>query len=71
MHGKGVFRWEDGRIYEGEYFENKKQGFGVLKAKNGKKYEGFWDDGKQHGEGILYSTSGIKKGTWEYGKFCS
>ena len=23
MHGKGVFKWKDGRVYEGEYFEDK------------------------------------------------
>lgn len=28
MHGKGIFKWPDGRVYEGDYIEDKKHGFG-------------------------------------------
>ena len=28
MNGKGVFKWPDGRVYEGEYYEDLKQGNG-------------------------------------------
>ena len=24
MHGKGVYKWPDGRSYDGEYFNDKK-----------------------------------------------
>ena len=30
MDGKGIFTWEDGKIYTGEYVMNKKEGYGVL-----------------------------------------
>ena len=30
MHGKGIFIWPDGRTYEGDYYEDKKQGRGVF-----------------------------------------
>ena len=30
MHGVGVFTWPDGRVYDGEYFDDKKQGRGVF-----------------------------------------
>ena len=69
MDGKGVFTWKDGRRYEGEYKEDKKDGFGIYIAK-GKKYEGGWKDGHQHGEGTI-STAGndeVKKGIWHEGK---
>ena len=31
MHGYGVYKWDDGRIYEGEYLNDKKHGKGVYK----------------------------------------
>jgi len=30
MHGKGIFSWPDGRVYEGDYVDDKKQGSGVF-----------------------------------------
>lgn len=30
MHGNGIFTWEDGKRYEGEYMDDKKHGFGVF-----------------------------------------
>ena len=27
MHGKGLFTWKDGRIYDGEYNMDKKEGY--------------------------------------------
>lgn len=29
MHGSGVYSWKDGRRYEGEYQNDKKEGFGI------------------------------------------
>lgn len=28
MHGKGVFKWPDGRVYTGQYLNDKKHGYG-------------------------------------------
>ena len=36
MHGKGVFKWPDGRVYEGDYYFDKKHGFGRVKWPDGK-----------------------------------
>ena len=30
MDGKGVYTWKDGRKYEGEYKNDKKEGYGEL-----------------------------------------
>lgn len=30
MHGHGVFRWPDGRRYEGNYVDDKKSGQGTF-----------------------------------------
>lgn len=46
MHGYGVYTWKDGRKYEGEYKNDKKDGHGVYYWADGKKYDGMWNDGK-------------------------
>ena len=30
MHGEGIITWEDGRKYEGKYYNDKKHGYGVF-----------------------------------------
>merc|ERR1712061_137783 len=68
MNGSGLFTWKDGRVYEGEYKEDKKDGHGVFKWLDGSHYAGQWRDGKQHGMGTTTKTSGEKRsGEWEDG----
>jgi hypothetical protein len=40
MHGRGVFKFSNGDIYDGEYKEDLKHGPGVYKYANGNLYEG-------------------------------
>ena len=40
MHGRGVFKFSNGEIYDGEYKEDLKHGPGVYKYANGNMYEG-------------------------------
>lgn len=40
MNGRGIYYWPDGRSYEGEYSNDKKQGYGIY----------IWPDGRS----ILY-----------------
>ena len=69
MHGVGVFEWKDGRRYEGEYLNDKKEGYGVYSWPDGRRYEGYWRDGMQHGEGRYFMpTGGCRLGVWETGK---
>lgn len=42
----------DGDIYEGEWKDDKANGFGVYIHVNGAKYEGEWLNDKQHGQGV-------------------
>jgi len=42
MHGKGIFKWADGRVYEGDYVDDKKHGFGRVIWPDGREYEGEW-----------------------------
>ena len=46
MHGQGIYTWPDGRIYDGEYANDVKDGFGIYRWADGRVYEGNWKDGK-------------------------
>ena len=46
MDGSGVFTWPDGRRYEGEYIDDKKEGRGIFYWNDGRKYDGQWLNGK-------------------------
>ena len=45
MHGFGVFKWPDGRRYEGEYAFGKKNGIGAYVMNNKSVYKGKWLNG--------------------------
>lgn len=69
MDDFGIYTWQDGRQYEGFYFDDKKHGYGIYTWSDSKRYAGWWVDGKQHGLGIFISKEGKKKtGLWEDGK---
>ena len=69
MDGIGVYTWQDGRQYRGEYKDDKKHGFGIYTWSDGRMYSGHWCRGKQHGLGN-YSVpqQSAKCGLWEEGK---
>ena len=46
MHGKGVFRWPDKRLYKGEFKKGKRCGQGNMKYPDGREYSGKWLDGQ-------------------------
>ena len=62
MDGKGIFTWPDGRKYEGDYKDDKKEGYGIFEWTDGKKYRGYWLNGKQNGEGEFYN---VHTKTWK------
>jgi hypothetical protein len=66
MHGKGIYKWQDGRMYYGDYLNDKKNGFGVYVWADGRAYLGKWTDGKQDGERIYILPNGtVRKGLYE------
>ena len=73
MQGYGIFTWNSGRIYEGEYFNDLKHGKGKFTWPDGRIYDGEWSEGKQHGIGYLTFQNKksenfiTKKGKWEKG----
>ncbi len=40
MHGNGVYKYPDGRIYEGEFVNNVKHGYGILTFPDGSSCKG-------------------------------
>ena len=46
MHGQGHYKWPDGRKYEGQYVDDKKEGYGVYTYPDGRCYKGMWKNGK-------------------------
>ena len=69
MDDFGIYTWQDGRMYEGFYRDDKKHGYGIYTWSDQKKYAGWWSLGKQHGLGVFISKEGKKKlGIWEEGK---
>ena len=57
MHGYGELKWEDGRLYQGNFLNDKKHGAGIFSWIDGRKYDGQWQLGKQHGFGIYNSSN--------------
>jgi len=69
MHGIGVFTWEDGRKYDGEYSDDKKHGHGRFTWPDGRVYDGQWSEGRQNGVGIYtYPDGRSRQGEWVDGK---
>ena len=61
MHGKGIFMYPNNNRYDGEFVENKKEGYGVLQYANGERYEGQWKENFANGQGSLTYVDGKTK----------
>ena len=59
--------YDDGSIYEGEWFAGKRSGKGLYKQENGDRYEGLWENDKKNGEGkFFYMERGlVYTGSWK------
>lgn len=44
----------DASIYEGEWYDGKRNGTGLLILENGNRYEGSWENDAKHGDGKFY-----------------
>lgn len=65
--GLGIYFYEDGSKYEGEWFRNVRHGRGKLVYANGDVYEGDWDADKRSGPGVLALGARGRRGgaVWE------
>lgn len=65
--GFGVYVWNDGARYEGNFVEGKRNGEGVYYYSKGSKYVGTQENDRRHGWGTYYYASGSKYvGEWVY-----
>ena len=42
VHGKGVFTYENGDIFKGEFVNGKREGYGECSWSDGSFYFGYW-----------------------------
>lgn len=66
--GEGVLYTEDGdKIYDGEWKNNKFNGYGQYFLRGQCRYEGNWENGKRNGDGIAYDQNGMEEysGPWK------
>lgn len=54
MQGIGLYFYDDGSKYEGEWFRNMRHGRGKMLYKSGDVYEGEWELDKRSGAGVLF-----------------
>jgi len=66
--GKGVLMYETGRIYEGSWKNNKRDGIGFEKFENGNVYQGDFMSGRAHGKGVyIWKNGETYEGEWYKG----
>ena len=64
MNGNGVLTFRDGKIYTGEFLNDRRSGHGKMTSNIGT-YEGQWRNDLYDGEGTFTGKDGeIKSGKW-------
>lgn len=58
-NGVGKMEYDNGDVYEGNWWDEKKCFDGLMKYANGDVYAGKWKEDKRHGQGTLIKTGGI------------
>ena len=70
ISGYGVFIYNDGSYYEGNFIQRKPSGQGLLVKNDGSAYYGEFKNGKYNGYGILVNPDGSEQeGIWEEGRY--
>lgn len=70
-HGKGVFSYADGGVYDGEWKFGAMDGFGKLFYPNEKlAYEGLWKNNAFNGKGTVYNEDPLPlEGAFDFSNF--
>jgi len=66
LHGKGVYTYATGNVYDGLFAEGKRKGNGTMKYADGSVYQGDWKGDLKEGYGLLRSADGdVFRGIWK------
>ena len=57
-HRYGKYTWADGRVYEGQFSKDLRDGMGEMRWPDGYTYRGPHEEGTQHGVGTVVSANG-------------
>ena len=49
----GIYQWINGRVYDGDWKNNKMEGNGIFTWDDGRRYEGQYIDDKKEGNGTF------------------
>lgn len=70
INGKGIYTWDSGDKYDGEFKNGFFHGNGTYLYSNGNKYIGQWKNNKEHGIGVFTLSSGDRyEGEFKNGNF--
>lgn len=65
--GRGVFVWNTGERYDGEFKSCLRDGYGEYHYVDGTVFKGYWKNDLEHGPGKLEKNGEIEEGEWEKG----
>ena len=66
--GYGTFKYNNGDVYTGNWYNNKRSGRGMCKYKNGDSYEGDWENDTCQDGTLTYANGDEYYGRWKKGK---
>jgi hypothetical protein len=70
QNGSGLYQFENGNKYKGEFKRGFMHGSGAIVFANGNKYNGDWREGSREGVGVYYfSTGNVYTGSFRKNKF--
>ncbi|MBR2024396.1 MAG: hypothetical protein IKA02_01160, partial [Clostridia bacterium] len=65
-NGYGVYTWNSGSRYQGEWVDDVRLGYGRFFWTDGGRYEGMWKNDKMNGMGVYYGANGsYYAGEWK------
>ena len=66
--GQGIYIYENGNIYTGEFSNGRRQGSGICYFSDGTEYKGSWKNDQMDGKGtISYPDGRVQNGIWKMG----
>jgi hypothetical protein len=70
QNGRGLYQFENGNKYSGDFKRSTMHGKGTIVFANGNKYNGDWRDGSREGVGVYYFLTGnVYTGNFKKNKF--